>query len=183
MIAVSAWLDERSEVLVRDIWRQMAKAAVDESLHAGPYRPHITLGIWEEVRVDAASTRLKSLASEVSVFPLTFRAIGIFPGHGSDPGGTPGVYLVPSVTPELHRLHEGVHALVAGVGAGPIYRYVPGRWEPHCTVAWRLATHRISRAVDVVIDAGVLPLAATITRIGLIETPAEIELDCLQLAE
>lgn len=183
MIAISAWFDERSEAVVRDLWRRMAEAAVDGSLHTGSYRPHITLGVWEEVPIATASNRLMDLASGLSTFPLAFRALGIFPGHRLHQDRHPGVYLAPTVTQQLRELHERVHSVMHEVGTGSVHRHVPGRWEPHCTVAWRLTSRLVSSATQVVIDAGVLPLAATITRIGLIDTPAEIELDDFSFPE
>ena len=78
-------------------------------------------------------------------------------------------------------MHERVRAAMRDTGAVAIDRHRPGRWEPHCTVAWRLTPHGIGAAVTVVLDAGALPLETTVTRIGLIETPAEIERGCLRL--
>lgn len=81
MIAVSAWFDERAEGVVHGVWRQLAEAGVDDSLHAGPYRPHLTLGVWDDVPLEAVAP----LVAAVPAFPVTFRAVGIFPGCGSDP--------------------------------------------------------------------------------------------------
>lgn len=160
----------------------MAAADVDKSLHEGPYRPHITLGVWEEVNLESASTQLEVLASEVQAFLVAFRALGVYPGDNARPDGTPGVYLVTPLSHELGELHEGVHSVMQQSGKRPVHRHVPGRWEPHCTVAWRLRPHLLSRAIDIVIEAAALPLTATVNRIGLIDTPAEIELACFPLA-
>jgi 2'-5' RNA ligase len=155
----------------------MSEAGVDDSLHTGSYRPHITLGIWETVPTGAASPRLTQIASRTSAVAVTFRAIGVYPGHPSDNDRAPSVYLTPTITPELRELHEAVHSALVETGTGSMSRFLPGRWEPHCTVAWRLPTHLISAATDIVVESRLLPLSATITGIGLIETPAEIELE------
>lgn len=173
MIAVSAWFDEPGEARVREVWRRMAEAGVDGSLAAGPYRPHVTLGVWETLLPDEATARLRGLGARA--LPLVFRSLGVFPGEDA------GVYLVPVVTHELRELHERVHAALDGIATGPVDRHVPGRWEPHCTVAWRLDAPRIRGAVEVALDAEVLPLQSTVTRLGVIETPAEVELECVSL--
>jgi hypothetical protein len=85
------------------------------------------------------------------------------------------------VTAELRTLHELVHSVLDEVVDGPVERHRPGRWEPHCTVAWRLDSRELPAVVSLLLAADALPLEATITRIGLIETPAEIELASLRL--
>ena len=179
MLAVSAWFDEGSEAVVRELWLAMADAAVDASLHGGPYRPHVTLGVWDGAAPGVASGLLRPVASVSAPFPLAFRAVGIFPGDPTDADRTAGVYLTPTVTSELRDVHERVHAAMRDTGAVAVDRHRPGRWEPHCTVAWRLAPQEIGAAAKVVLDAGVLPLETTVTRLGLIETPAEVECGCL----
>ena len=168
---------------MRDLWRAMADAAVDDSLHVGPYRPHITLGVWDDLMLQMASSRIAVVVSDVPAFEVRFRAIGIFPPHRThgDIRRDAAVWLCPTVTPQLRRIHEQVHAAIRPEGR-PVHRYVPGRWNPHCTLAWRLTPQRALTAVNIVMRAAALPLSATITRIGLIDTPAEIELKSFSLA-
>lgn len=174
MLAVSAWFDEESERVVRQLWRAVSEAGHDASLHTGPYRPHVTLGVWERAEHGAAARSLESLAASTAPLTVTFRALGIYPGE-------PGVYLTPTVTPELRGLHERVHVALAEIAGGPVDRHRPRRWEPHCTVAWHLERRDVPAVVSLLLEADALPLEATITRIGLIETPAEVELGSLPL--
>jgi 2'-5' RNA ligase len=170
VIAASAWFDDEGDARVRQLWRALADAGVDDSMHAGPYRPHITLGLWKESPVDVAVT---------AQFSVTFRAFGVYPGHRSDPERRPGIWLAPTVSHELRDLHERIHDRAPG----SLHRHVPGRWEPHCTLASRLRREDIARAVAVVVDADALPLTVTITRIGLVDTPAEVELASIPLTD
>jgi len=182
VFAVSAWFDEDAEDVVRELWERLAHAAIDDSLHAASYRPHITLGVWEQATVGGVSPRLTALASASAPFPVVFPAIGVFPGddHGD---AAPGVYLNPIVTAELRELHERTHEAMREIAAGPLPRHVPGRWEPHCTLAPRLDRRTISRALDLVIGGDALPLRAVVDRIGLTDTHAARELACFPLCD
>lgn len=82
----------------------------------------------------------------------------------------------------LRALHERVHVALAEPADGPAERHRPGRWEPHCTVAWRLERRSVPAVVALLLEANALPLEATMTRVGLIETPAEVELGSLPSA-
>ena len=184
MLAVSAWFDDAADAAIRDLWRRMAEAAVDDSLHAGPYRPHITLGIWEDAPAETASTAVAEVVAGLPPFPVRFRAIGIFPPHPvhRDIRQYAAVWLSPTLTPTLRNVHEKVHSAMRAEGK-PLARYTPGRWNPHCTVAWRLTPQHALTATDVVMRANVLPLTATVTHLGLIDTPAEIELHTFPLGD
>lgn len=176
MLAVSAWFNPAAEASIRDLWRKLADARIDDTLHTGLY-----LGVWEDVPLDAASERLPPLTSALSAFQVTFRAIGVYPGHPVEQDRQAGVYLAPTVTSALRELHEKVHGAIAEIASGAIERHVPGRWEPHCTLTPTTPRSLIGRAVEQLIAADVLPLTVTITRIGLIETPAEVELQAFTI--
>jgi 2'-5' RNA ligase len=177
-IAISAWFDTASEAVVRGLWNSMANAALDDSLHTGPYRPHITLGVWEELPTEAATAALTELSAQLSPLQVTFQIVGAF---GARPAGECGVFLAPTVSRELRLLHERAHHGLRYAAQSPIAYYLPGNWNPHCTLAWRLAVECVPAAVDVAPKADVLPLSVTIDRIGVIDTPAEIELACFPL--
>jgi 2'-5' RNA ligase len=182
VLAVSAWFDDAADAAIRELWRRMAEAAVDDSLHAGPYRPHITLGIWENVIAEVASVRVAGVISDLPAFPVRFRAIGIFPPHPihRDVRQYAAVWLAPTISPALRGIHEKVHAAMPA-GGTPVQRSAPGRWNPHCTLAWRLTRQQALTAAGVAMSANVLPLTATVTRVGLIDTPSEIELETFPL--
>ena len=87
--AVSAWFGEASERILRHVWRQLAESGVDESLHVGPYRPHLTLGVWEALPPGEAAGVAQAIAATVPQQPITFPVLGAF----VDP--EPTVFLAP----------------------------------------------------------------------------------------
>lgn len=177
-IAVSAWLDTDSERVVRDLWARLADASVDGSLDGGAYRPHLTLGVWDELPVTSATDALAGIARDVGPLPIELGALGIFPPH---PEHDVAVWLAPTLSTALRELHERVHATLGALGTGARAHHLPGRWNPHCTLAWRFDAALVPRAVEVVLGAELLPLEATIERLGLIDTPAEVELAAVPL--
>ena len=59
--------------------------------------------------------------------------------------------------------------------------YVPDAWNPHCTVAWRLKKNELPEALALTSQALNFPFIATVERLGVVNTPAEVELDCFEL--
>jgi 2'-5' RNA ligase len=167
-IAISGWFDRSAELSIRTVWKKMAESGVDETLHHGPYRPHVTLGIWNDLTVDDAVALTKVVASRCGPVRVQFEVVGMFVHPEA------AVFLAPTVSFELRTLHERVHNAAQQTLAVPFDYHIPGCWNPHCTLAWNLAPEALSRAVTVALAAVSLPLTATINQIGIIETPAEI---------
>lgn len=155
----------------------MAESGVDETLHHGPYRPHVTLGIWTDLAVDDAVALTKCVASRCGPVRLQFEVLGMFVHPET------AVFLAPTLSFELRTLHEAVHKAAQQTPAVPFDYHIPGRWNPHCTLAWNLAPDALSRAVTVALAAARLPLLATINQIGIIETPAEVVHDSFPLID
>ena len=171
---VSLWFDIESENRVRGIWRGLHEQGINSTLHAGPYRPHITLGIYGTLDVDAF---VPALGDRLMGFgPLRF----ILPSAGLFNEPLAG-FLNVTVTDQLLRIHYAAHQAMAEYGADPVPYYLPGRWNPHCTLAPDLVQEKLP---DFSCYAATLqlPIEGTITRIGVIDTPAEIELAEIRLA-
>lgn len=146
----------------------MAESGLDDTLHDGPYRPHVTLGVWNDLTVDDAVAVTKVVAARCKPVRVHFEVIGMFVHPAA------AVFLAPTVSFELRTLHERIHEATNETAAVPFDYHVPGRWNPHCTLAWNLAPEVLSHAVAVALTAVSLPLVATINHLGVIETPAEI---------
>ena len=43
--AVSLWMDDESEQVIRDIWKTLHEKSLSSALWLGPYRPHVTLTV------------------------------------------------------------------------------------------------------------------------------------------
>lgn len=88
-----------------------------DAVRALGYRPHVTLGLYDDGADEAALHR--TLARLAGPIDLEIAALGIFP---------PGVlYAAPCPTPALLALHARC--------ASPHPHFRPGGWMPHITLA------------------------------------------------
>ena len=173
-IAVSAWFDSPTEDSVRGIWSQLASRGISSLLHDGPYRPHVTLGIYEELHVPEFSKALREAVIDVEPFECQMPLIGLFPNK-------PVVgFLGVTQTAGLNHLHQNVHQLMARFGTSPRPYYLPDNWNPHCSLAPDLSSESLGDFLQVAKELK-LPLKASINRIGIIDTPAEMELESIKL--
>ena len=168
-IAVSLWFDSDLETRVRELWRELAATGVESSLYNGKYRPHITLGIWSIASVEELEADLRAWVVDQRRFEVEFRSVGLFPeGNGL-------ACLQPLVTAPLLALQREAHSLASRLGATASPYFEPGSWVPHCTMAWEVSRERILEVADFLLRTP-LPLKGNIAAIGVIETPAEVEL-------
>jgi len=174
-IAISLWFDQDLETSVRRIWADLAREGISSIMHDGPYRPHVTLGVWREVDHNRVITSLERLLLNQATFPVRFKSIGNFPG---EEGVT---FLHPIVTTELLTIHNSVHTLMENVSSNTVPNYLPDSWVPHCTLVFR------TQRQDQLACSGYLldnwhQLYGEICAVGIIEIPAEIELYRIELA-
>jgi 2'-5' RNA ligase len=120
----------------------------------------------------ALTAESHSLAS----VPLRFRSVRVFENPG------PVVYLAPEDDDgELAALHARLHALAAPHVSDPLPFTRPTEWTPHCTVAWRLSDARLVLIPRRIAEQW-LPPAGEGVALGLVDTPAEIELGRIPLS-
>jgi 2'-5' RNA ligase len=169
-IGVSAWFDSATESAIRAMWKQLADAGVSRTLHDGPYRPHVTLAVFETIDREAFVPAIRQHLSSLRPLPVVFAGLGIFL---NDPLT---VYL--SVTPSdrLLHLHRDVHELLRGRAQGPTPYYLQDSWTPHATLAFALPRTMLPKAMDL-LSAIALPFEGVVDRLGVIDTPAEVELE------
>lgn len=168
--AVSVFFDDTTDLFVRDLWRAVEDVGISDFLSRGPFHPHLTLGIWQNLSVSEVQAQLSMLAVEMQQLPLLLPSVGVFPG------GEGAVFLSATLTRSLQDLHSGVHALLDSLAEGPSPYYLPDCWNPHCTLARSLTPSQVAETVS--LSLRLLPdtVVGSITAIGLVETPAEIEL-------
>lgn len=167
--AVSIFFDGQTDMIVRHAWARMAEDGISSLLSNGPYRPHLTLAIYEELNVDAFVHTLASLVMSEEAFPVTLPYPGVFTG------GEAVVFLAATVSQALLNLHKRVHTLLTLHGTGASPYYLPDCWNAHCSMARQIGERAIPHAVAVCLDLP-LPLHGRIESIGVVETPAEQEL-------
>jgi 2'-5' RNA ligase len=172
--AVSGWFDAALESRVRTTWTLLSEAALSSAYHEGPYRPHITLAIYEQIDRTAFSAALHRAVQGHAGLPVVLPSLGVF---NNDP---PAIFLGVTVSQALLDLHAIVHRLLTAHGQGPRAYYLPGRWNPHCALAPGMAPAKLAAAM-ILLSEMKLPLEGSIERLGIIDTPAEVELEAIEL--
>jgi 2'-5' RNA ligase len=173
-IGLTLWFDEELERRLRDLWRELEALGVRSHLYNGLYRPHVTLSIWETARLSELEADLRRLVASRPRFPLRFTGVGEFDDEET------AVFLRPEAEclPELQRT---VHELAAPFGVLTSRYYLPDHWIPHCTMAWRVAVEQFQTAREAMRARESLP-SGLVTALGVVDTPAEVELERLEFA-
>lgn len=175
--SISLWFDENTEGAIRDVWRDLADKEISSKFHDGPYRPHVTLSIYEDLDVEAFSGELREYAASKPKFPITFESLGAFTGS------TGALFLVPRPTLRLLETQQDVTSLLADHGSGATEPwYKPGDWTPHCTLAVDLEPSELSKAFDLC-QGHKRPIEGVVNRVGIIKNPEEIELHEISFGE
>ncbi len=130
--ALQLYFDPITEGAIRDLWWRFAEAGIASYLHESPNRPHITLIGYDALDLARAERSLTAVARACSPFSLTFSHLGAFL-HPS-----PVVFLAPTPTVDLLRLHRATYESSAAAGTDPWEAYLPGQWVPHCTIVFHM---------------------------------------------
>ena len=89
-------------------------------------------------------------------------------------------WLGPRLDAALAALLCDVQALGSTHGSGAFTRQLVGAWNPHVTVAWGLSGEALAETLAMLRELR-LPSHGTGVALGVIDTPAEIELERIEL--
>jgi 2'-5' RNA ligase len=160
-LAVCLLLDERSDRLLRALWRRLEAADVDTLLtHThGRHRPHLTLASLLEADVDQVLGALAAVPARPAL-SLRFDALGTFRRSRC--------WLVPAASRLLLDRQEEVVAACRSVEAVLHRNYEPEGWTPHLTLAPRLHLAQLPVVAGLAFE--ILPVEAVLDRLAVIDT-------------
>jgi 2'-5' RNA ligase len=168
--SISLWFDEGSESRIRNIWADIAASGVPSKYHHGPYRPHITLAVYNDLEVKDFSEALRDYSSNRPTFNLSFESLGAFPGSIG------ALYLPPKPTLRLLETQREVLNILSNFGSGVASpHYKTDSWTPHCTLCVGVTAEDLNRAFELC-QRSFEKIDAQVNRIGVIQNPEEIEL-------
>ena len=125
-------------------------------------KPHISLGIYNEVKIEDFITELQIFSRKIKSLNVNLSSIGMFVTQ------EPVIYLAPTVTKELLDIHAKFHSYFEKYKNQAWDYYLPNNWVPHCTLAMNLDNDMVNRVIEICSKIS-LPLKAKLDRIGLIE--------------
>jgi 2'-5' RNA ligase len=141
--SVELLLDSAADAIIRGQWAALAAAGLPSEQRSPSdlfHRPHVTLYAADHISAEADSS-LPDVLPRIDL-SIMIGAVLIFgPRHGR-------CILVRTVVPSEALLR--LQARVAGLcGADPEGQFSGGRWSPHVTVARRVPTDQLGRALEV----------------------------------
>ena len=99
-------------------------------------RPHITLATYSTLPVEDFKRLFDTFRQSFEPVKATFITLGAFPTTGT-------CFLAPIVTEQLIGLHRHYHETFAKFQESAHFYYLPGNWNPHCTLAIGLDNNRL----------------------------------------
>jgi 2'-5' RNA ligase len=159
MYAIELYLAEPEAGLIRRMWDNLAQIGLSAMRDNGS-RPHVTLGVFGEIDRAVIEEQLDRFFETQKLHPITFEVLGFFPASRV-------LHATPTVTAWLLDLHRAFHQAVADISAGPSLYYLPGRWVPHCTLAFDIPPEQVAEAFGRV-ASGWFPLTGHFDEAGLV---------------
>jgi 2'-5' RNA ligase len=157
--AVNLLFDSSLADVVAEHWRQLADADLSRSMPNLAYPPHVTLAVYETLRLDVAIGALDRVFENVAQMAVTLTNVTTF-GAGS------GVlYAALDPSQDLMHLHAMAAAAIDEV-CRPHYR--PGSWTPHCTLATDVSDANLDRAKGI-LEGDWRPLTGVFEAAALVE--------------
>jgi 2'-5' RNA ligase len=166
--AVEMFFEEDADDLVRGVWADLAQANVTSFMIDGDYRPHVTLGVFDQYSSPEFENELPTFAKGLPRLPLQFDYIGVF----LQPKCV--VFFGPVVTEQLLSVHRDFNSHFANLVTGASPLCPTGKWVPHCTLAFDIPRGAVPAAVEVCSRVK-LRFTTEVTEIGLVEFPGHRE--------
>ncbi len=170
--AVIVFFDPETDAFVRRLWKGLEQVGVPNRYEIIKGRPHISLGVWDDLNEAEAIRRLPDFARRARPFAVSLAAAALLPDGD--------VYLIPDVTPELLHLYTETHRVFAGLGQQPRGNCRHDCWLPHATIGYHVEPSRQLPALDIIRKAA-LPLQAQVTEVGLIRFHPLVFVACREL--
>jgi len=162
MYAVELFLNEEANQYIRSIWEELSNENIDSSLKdIKEICPHITLAVYEDINEKELIEEFRIFKSNFKPIDTYFDILGTFPMTGT-------CFVKPTVTEELLNIHIKYCEKFKAFNEKANPYYLPGRWNPHCTLAIGLSTEKLKEVFNFSVDR-FKPLRATLTDIALIK--------------
>ncbi|MFS0615631.1 2'-5' RNA ligase family protein [Lederbergia ruris] len=141
MYGLIALFDERTEQLIRDIWKELKERSISTyAYEVEDRRPHITLAIYNNIKNKTDFIKqMDVIYKNQLAIDIKFNAIGSFLKSGA-------LFFSPTITEDLINFHSNHHKNFKRYNDDPNSLYLPDNWIPHCTIANRLSPEKLAEA-------------------------------------
>ncbi len=168
--AVVVYFDRRTEGIIRNVWKTYADRRIDPYLYQSDNRPHVKLSMYESFDVEKGRERLRLFAGGNRKFEIQFKLIGIFPLE------KPVIFLGAATGREWIDIKLALNDLLGDISTGMSPQYFRlGSWTPDCQLTVGVEKDKLNDALGIAMEIPI-PLAGTVTKIGVIEFHPAIRL-------
>ncbi len=144
---------------------------IDSTFWLGPYRPHITLTIVNEIVLSDLIQQLQEALNSFPKFSVYISSMGFF--------DVPLIsFFNVAFSQQLYLLHSLIHTVITSQQAKPEKYYMPDRWTPHISITSSLPQEKCLMLIEM-FQTLQFPVTAYINRIGIIEEPQKRELETI----
>jgi 2'-5' RNA ligase len=159
--AVVIYFDEISEQPILNVWRELKKKNVLQSMNNPDIRPHITLAIYDSFNCIECKKEIRQFADNFGLLSINADHVGIFP-HAS-----PVIFIAPTPNRELMNFQKRIHHTLKNYVEDSWEMYQPSNWVPHLTLVRNIEKKNLPTALEICIKIQ-LPLELKITQIGVV---------------
>ena len=126
--AIEMYFDKATEKKIINLAEKVAKAGISTKYLEWKTRPHITLGVFNDVDEKRCTELLRQFAASHRQMNAHLHSVAAW----SD---TKVIYLNPCMTRWLYDLHDEIYELMKEFDTQSWEQYMPESWVAHCTVA------------------------------------------------
>lgn len=160
--------DEESEVLIRGIWDKLEESGVPVSLKINNVRPHISLGVCEQINREAFQGALEMFAAMTPCLELDLSHVGVFPNEEAV------LFLGLTDSFDLLDLHEQFHTMWEPHVMNQDELYLPGNWVPHSTLTMNVTEGQLGQAMSL-FQRLAFPIPIRLQTVSLVDRSAPNE--------
>ncbi len=146
LYATEIFFDDAFSRRIKLLWKQFSEKRIDSHMSGiRGLRPHVTLGMYTEIDENAFRLSMKNFESVFVPISVKMDMIAAFPGTGT-------WFSNPTVTRQLLDMHEMYYHIMEAFSESASPYYLPGNWNPHCTLATGLSSRQLKKAFGFVLD-------------------------------
>jgi 2'-5' RNA ligase len=160
--AINLYFDGKSERAIQHIWDELAKDETSTYMVEIDSRPHITLTIYHDIDINDFEKRFTQFTNTTHSIEIKCNYIGVFPKNK----GT--VFLAPTMTDDLMKMHRDFHHLFEDYGNQEWDYYKSNCWFPHCTISNETSDEVVPEIIRRVLNI-FQPMKIRIESIGIVK--------------
>lgn len=151
--------DEWGNAAGERLWRAVYNAGFRTMLFEGDNRPHVSLTVLE-TQDGTLEGIVRKFAAETRPAMVTFASVGSF--------GEDVIWLKPEPVSALYAMNRALTAGLGSLAALADSHYLPGEWQPHMTVSFKIPEGEYNRAMKAV-RGNFSPFTATFQSVAVVK--------------